>query len=85
MAYETFPDAQPLDPEEYAELNANDDWKHLITEIDGKYYNEEDLYRCDECDDTFIEHALLNDDGHCQLCADDLAAESKHQQQERPW
>lgn len=85
MTFETFPDAQPLDPEEYAELNANEDWKHLITEIDGKFYSEDDLYRCDNCDDTFTEHALLNDDGHCALCAADLAAEAKHQQQERPW
>lgn len=85
MAYETFPDAQPLDPEEYATLNANEDWKHLITEIDGKFYNGEDLWNCVECDDTFIEHALLNDDGHCALCADDLAAEARHQKQERHW
>lgn len=84
MTYETFPDAEPLDPEAYAELNADENWKHLITEIDGKFYNEEDLYRCEECDDTFIEHALLIE-GHCQLCADDLAAEAKHQQQERLW
>jgi hypothetical protein len=85
MTFETFPDAQPLDPQEYAELNANDDWKHLITEIDGKFYSDEDLYKCAECSEPFAEKASLDDDGHCHLCADDLAAEAKHQQQERPW
>jgi hypothetical protein len=85
MTYETFPDAQPLDPEEYHELQMNNDWAHLIIEIDGKFYSDEDLYKCAECSEPFAEKASLDDDGHCQLCADDLAAEAKHQQQERPW
>ena len=85
MTFETYPDAEPLTPEAYAELNADKEWAHLITEIEGKFYNDEDLYHCAECDEPFIEYALTDDDGHCQLCADDLAAEAKHQQQERPW
>jgi formylmethanofuran dehydrogenase subunit E len=63
----------------------NNDWAHLIIEIDGKFYNDEDLYKCAECSEPFAEKASINDDCHCQLCADDLAAENKHQQQERPW
>jgi len=29
MTYETFPDAEPLTPEEYAELNADQEWRIL--------------------------------------------------------
>ena len=85
MAFDTYPDAQNLTPEEYRELQMNNDWAHLITEIDGKFYNDEDLYHCVECSEPFAEKALLDDDGHCELCADDLAAEADHQRQERPW
>lgn len=85
MTYETFPDAEPLTPEEYAELNADQEWAHLITEIDGKFYNDEDLWHCVECSEPFIETASINDDGHCELCAQDLIDEATHQRQERPW
>jgi len=85
MSFDTYPDAEPLTPEEYAELNADKEWAHLITEIDGKFYSDEDLYHCAECSEPFAEKASLDDDGHCELCADDLAAEADHQRQERPW
>jgi hypothetical protein len=85
MSFDTYPDAQPLTPEEYHELQIDNDWAHLIIEIDGKFYNDENIYHCAECDAPFAEKASLDDDGHCQLCADDLAAEAKHQRQERPW
>jgi len=85
MAFETFPDAQPLTPEEYHELQMNNDWAHLITEIDGKFYNDEDLYKCVECSEPFAEKVNINDDGHCELCAQDLIDEADHQRQERPW
>jgi hypothetical protein len=85
MTYETFPDAEPLDPEAYAELNADADWKHLITEIDGQFYNDEDLWHCVECSEPFVEKASLDDNGHCALCAQDIADEATHQRQERPW
>ena len=84
MAYETFPDAEPLTPEEYAELNAEKEWAHLITEIDGKFYNDDDLWHCVECFEPSAERALLID-GYCALCAQDIADEATHQRQERPW
>lgn len=82
MTYETFPDAQPLDPDEYAELNANENWKHLITEIDGKFYNADDLWHCEECEAPFPERALLDDLSHCELCAQDIAENDRHIRQE---
>ena len=82
--YET-PIAEPLDPEEYAELNTNENWKHLITEIDGKFYNAENLYNCQSCDASFIDIAELDDIGNCELCAADLQLESDHIKSERLW
>lgn len=77
--------AEPLTPDEHHELKMNKDWAHLIIEIDGKFYNDDDLWHCAECEEPFFDKTSLDDDDNCQLCADDLAAEAKHQQQERPW
>jgi hypothetical protein len=85
MQWYSTPIAEELDPEELAELNANEEWKHLITEIDGKFYNAETLYNCQSCDASFIDTAELDDIGNCELCAADLALESDHIKSERLW
>ena len=80
--YQQFPIAEELDPEELAELLNNRDWKHLITELDGKYYNEETLYFCETCEQAVIDHDDLDDNENCELCATDLEAEANHIRQE---
>lgn len=64
--------AQPLTAEEAQELR-DEGLSELPVEIDGKTYNDEDLYHCDgfkECGFRTPDYHELDDDGLCEACAE---------------
>ena len=66
------PEAQPLTAEEVQELK-DEDLSELLVELDGKTYNDEDLYHCDnfkECGFRTPDYHDLDDDGLCEACAE---------------
>lgn len=65
--------AQPLTAEEVQEMK-DEGLQELLVELDGKTYNDEDLYRCDgfeQCKFRTPDPSDLDDDGLCEGCAED--------------
>ncbi|QXN72345.1 hypothetical protein RCSIMONEHASTD_16 [Rhodobacter phage RcSimone-Hastad] len=69
--YCKHPQAQPLTAEEVQELK-DEDLSELLVELDGKTYNDEDLYHCggDDCSFKTADYHDLDDDGLCEECAE---------------
>lgn len=64
--------AQPLDEQSIKELK-DEGLEELLVTIDGKTYNDEDLYHCDnhkECGFKTPDYHDLDDDGLCEACAE---------------
>lgn len=70
--YCKHPQAQPLSAEEVQEFK-DEGWTELLVELDGKTYNDEDLYHCDnhkECGFKTADYHDLDEDGLCEECAE---------------
>lgn len=66
-------EAQPLTTESITEFR-EEGLSELLVELEGKTYNDEDLYHCNnykECGFRAIKPHDLNGDGLCEVCEED--------------
>lgn len=76
MAWYAHPDAEPLGPDDIAELRA--EAPELLVTIDGKTYNVEDCYSCDGCGEKSPDRWEFDEDMLCRECAIEATYERDH-------